>query len=165
MVGRNLMGCLRWAFGGGQVHNCTRIEASVDVGIVASSQQGAPFLTREPIPFSGCFCCLKNSYVEPKSNSSLMHFLVSPISPSGSRKSKWNTHVTTLDIVEGSYMDVSSHTPTIVVSPDIYWVLTMCQTLLSTLHVLTNIILTRFMKWWISTLFSQMRRLRDRQVK
>lgn len=49
-----------------------------------------------------------------------MHLLVSLISTLELERVSLCTHVTTLDIFEGSYMDVSFHTPTTKITPDIY---------------------------------------------
>lgn len=112
-----------WRLSGAVNH--TRAAAPVDAWTLACSQQGAPSLQREPIPCSGCFVMWKHSYVEPKSNSALMYFLVSVISISGVRKS--NSH----------HNNNPWHSLSAYHGPD---------TVLRTLHVLTHVILTVLVK-------------------
>lgn len=49
-----------------------------------------------------------------------MHLLVSLTPTSELERISLCTDVATLDIFEGSYMDVSSHTPATVINPDTY---------------------------------------------
>lgn len=97
---------------------------------LASSQQGAPYLTREPILFLGCFCCLEKliwwAQVKLFSDTFPRQSYFSLQEP---YRVSLSFHMTALDIFEGSYVGVSSYTPTTVITPDIYRILIVFQTL------------------------------------
>lgn len=149
MVGRIWWTVLGEPWEGVRCSNHTRGGAPVEVWLLASSQQGAPFSYKGANSIFRLLSLFeKNSSVESKSKSSLIHFLGSLISTSGARKSKFKCSCdNSWCIWRELYECLLPHSHCNNNPWHLLSAYCLPDNLPSTLRMLTHIILTRLMKW------------------